>query len=520
MSQFTILVIDDSATIRRLVDSTLTQDGYRVVLAPNAEDGVEKAATVAPDMILLDHQLPGATGHDVCLQLLENPVSVRIPVVISSTLRKKAYAEYTDLANVVDMLPKPYSEELLKTTVANALETGKLIVESQSAGTAVPEVINQVDDAQMTGSFDLFSLREILDLLNNGRKSGVLEIESKSGRVWFYLDQGRVQAALASGISVEAVSATIPESLTSLTPILRMTLGGRSCSELDGMVELLDRKVIDPRLLRLLLRHQAAVLVWHCFSEKITRFRFEADAKAPLMFSKLPLEISLTALLVDAALTNATQEFDTQTSYTRKALRGQNLDRSGLSAQQMQVLSALTEPRNAEQLATRIKLEPAQIARILHAFALADLVEIETVSTKHEVVVMDQSPTAMTAIRQAFAENKELWTPRFVKDALALRILLKRRVPAAAVVPFDSEDALELLPALEEILGAEGAGANVPIVGVNRNESAEATSSLNVVANLKRGYDARELSSAIEKSLELAQESDRELVKASAGGQS
>ena len=92
-------------------------------------------------------------------------------MVISSTLRKKAYAEYIDLDNVVDMLPKPYTEELLRTTVANALETAAMIVSSQSQGTAVPEVIQQLDEAALAGSFACFGLRELLDFLNNGRKS-------------------------------------------------------------------------------------------------------------------------------------------------------------------------------------------------------------------------------------------------------------------------------------------------------------------------------------------------------------
>ena len=41
MSEKTVLVIDDSATIRKLVDTHLSPAGYRVVLAPNAEDGLE-----------------------------------------------------------------------------------------------------------------------------------------------------------------------------------------------------------------------------------------------------------------------------------------------------------------------------------------------------------------------------------------------------------------------------------------------------------------------------------------------
>src|SRR2546425_1024894 len=139
MSQTTILVIDDSATIRRLVDSHLSQVGYRVVLAAGAEEALARAAEIPPDLILLDHQLPGTTGYQVCRRLIQMPALRHTPVVVTSTLRKKAYAEYTNIPNVVDSLPKPFTPELLKTTVANALETGALVVQSQVEGTAVPE---------------------------------------------------------------------------------------------------------------------------------------------------------------------------------------------------------------------------------------------------------------------------------------------------------------------------------------------------------------------------------------------
>src|SRR3954447_24909802 len=85
-----ILVIDDSPTIRKMVECHLSQAGYRVVMAPDAERGLELARTVSPALILLDHQLPGTTGDQVCLRLLEMPETAQIPVVISSAMRNKA----------------------------------------------------------------------------------------------------------------------------------------------------------------------------------------------------------------------------------------------------------------------------------------------------------------------------------------------------------------------------------------------------------------------------------------------
>ena len=101
MSDPTVLVIDDSSTILRLADTTLSRAGYAVALASSAEDGLRMAEELCPDIILLDHQLPGATGFDLCQQLLASPMLGKIPVVISSTLRKKVYVEYADLSNVV-----------------------------------------------------------------------------------------------------------------------------------------------------------------------------------------------------------------------------------------------------------------------------------------------------------------------------------------------------------------------------------------------------------------------------------
>ena len=165
MSQKTILVIDDSATIRRLIDGHLGSSGYTVVLAPTAEEGLSLADEVLPDLILLDHQLPGTTGFEVCTALANNPRLQKIPVVVSSTLRKRAYVEYADLSNVVDMLPKPYTTELLETTVVNAIATGTMIVQSQAQGTAIPEVIEAQTEASLSGSFDQFDPREIIDFL-------------------------------------------------------------------------------------------------------------------------------------------------------------------------------------------------------------------------------------------------------------------------------------------------------------------------------------------------------------------
>jgi two-component system KDP operon response regulator KdpE len=64
-----ILVIDDEAQIRRFLDIGLRAEGYEVLLAANAEDGLALAATQSPDLVILDIGLPDREGHDVLAEL-------------------------------------------------------------------------------------------------------------------------------------------------------------------------------------------------------------------------------------------------------------------------------------------------------------------------------------------------------------------------------------------------------------------------------------------------------------------
>ncbi len=453
MSDKTVLVIDDSATIRKLVDTHLSPVGYRVVLAPNAEEGLQLALEVKPDLILLDHQLPGTTGYDVCCQLVEQPELARIPVVISSTLRKKAYAEYVDMDNVVDMLPKPYTEELLRTTIANALDTAAMIVSSQSDGTAVPEVIQQMDEAALSGSLACFGIRELLDFLNNGRKVGVLEVEADRSRIRFHLDKGRIQGVYASGIDAQQIEWMIdrlPKSLQNLAPVLKMTIGGRSCAEVDGFVQLLDQKVLDPRLMTKLLRYQAAILVRYAFTRKLTAFRFEAGPVANAIHNSLPLDISLLALLIEGEFHggDGNESGQANQTYVRRAIRGQNLDRAGLSARHMKILQSLTEPKTAEQLAEILGWNTDEVHQVLRGFLMAELVEQRTQTVAGQFVVFEPNAMAAQNLRASMEESDNRYAGKVVRDKLALQLVLKRAVPHTLVFAGDDKQSCQLMQQL------------------------------------------------------------------------
>lgn len=451
MSNQTILVIDDSATIRRLVDSTLSPVGYHVVLAPNAEDGVRMARDLSPSLIILDHQLPGTTGVDVCRQLLSDERLAKIPVIASSTLRKKAYVEYADCSNVVDMLPKPYNAELLVTTVANALDTASMVVDSQRQGTAVPEVIEALEEVALSGDFRHFSLRAVLDFLNNANQVGALEVEGNNQRARIYLSRGRVQAITASGMDFDHVCEQLPESLKDLGPVLQLTLGGRGGAQIDGLVQLLDNRVLDPRLLQKLLRFQAACLLYECFTSKFQTFRFERGCVAPPLHDRLQLDTSAVALLVEGCVAlsaDRAMKFTSSHVFVRRAIRGQNLDRAGLSATHQKLISLLAEPASLADLAQRASLPDSEIERVLMGFILADLVEVKSQTNGERVVVLETDPQMALRLREAATADGCPYALKVVRDRLSLQLVLKRQKPDVLVLALDSELGQQLLDEL------------------------------------------------------------------------
>ena len=488
MSDHTILVIDDSATIRRLATNALTTAGYRVLAAPTAEEGLSLARTESPDLIILDHQLPGTTGFDVCTQLLADNVLAQIPVVASSTLRKQAYVEYADCSNVIDMLPKPYTEEILLSSVEHAINTGAMVVDSQTHGTAVPETIKQVDNETLTGEFSSFTLREVLDFLNNGSKSGVLEVESDSWRAWFYLRNGRIDAVTANGVDKTVITEKLPDSLKSLAPVLNLTINGRGGSELDGLVQLLNNRVLDPRLLQTMLRHQSSILTLHCFQATLKEFRFDGNATLPPLFSDLPLQASVLALLVEASLICDDDQLPPaeDVSFVRKAIRGQNLDRAGLAAKHQKIVGLLAEPHSLSQISQKLGWEESEAVRVLYALTKAELVEAKRVVAQPTVVLFEPDANHAQQMRDELERADTRFNVKVAREKLALQLLLKKNIPDALVLPAGNTPPIEFVRHKNQ---------NVVIVTID-SETSQGDETVN--GRLPQSYDSRTFLETIE----------------------
>jgi len=81
-----VLSIEDDAFLSSLVSGKLIENGFSVVTAATGKEGIEKATTEKPDVILLDLMLPDIGGFDILKTLKANPETAGISIIILSNL--------------------------------------------------------------------------------------------------------------------------------------------------------------------------------------------------------------------------------------------------------------------------------------------------------------------------------------------------------------------------------------------------------------------------------------------------
>jgi twitching motility two-component system response regulator PilG len=111
-----VLVVDDSPTIRKLVEITLRRAGFEVVFAENGITTLAALTRHAPSLIILDIMLPAINGYQICQVIKRHPRCRGIPVVMLSG-KDGAFAKVRGrMVGASEYLTKPFTPaELLET---------------------------------------------------------------------------------------------------------------------------------------------------------------------------------------------------------------------------------------------------------------------------------------------------------------------------------------------------------------------------------------------------------------------
>ncbi len=117
----TILVVDDDARSRLLLQDFLTAKGYQVHTAENGEQGLRQARRDPPDLVLLDVMMPDIDGFQICRRLKSDPKTRSVPVLLVTALSEREDRLAGIDAGAGDFITKPVDLPELVLRVRNAV---------------------------------------------------------------------------------------------------------------------------------------------------------------------------------------------------------------------------------------------------------------------------------------------------------------------------------------------------------------------------------------------------------------
>ncbi len=108
---YSILVADDDAMNREIMEAFLATEDYQVHLANNGTMALQMTAALRPHLLILDVLLPDMSGYEVCQQLKSNRATAAIPILIVTGFDEPEDKQAAKTAGANDFLARPFEPE-------------------------------------------------------------------------------------------------------------------------------------------------------------------------------------------------------------------------------------------------------------------------------------------------------------------------------------------------------------------------------------------------------------------------
>ncbi len=116
-----VCIIEDDEAIADVLAIRLARQGFTTFTAHNGHQGVELACSQHPNLVLLDLGLPDISGFNVCQELVENPATNDIPIIILSGMQRPDIIRRSRSAGCRYYVRKPYDPNALLVLIDQAI---------------------------------------------------------------------------------------------------------------------------------------------------------------------------------------------------------------------------------------------------------------------------------------------------------------------------------------------------------------------------------------------------------------
>lgn len=377
-----ILVIDDSATMRKLVEIAFRGSDCAIEFAGSGAEGIARATSSPPDVILLDFMLPDMKGIDVCTQLARQGATAQVGVVVMSG--KPEVAElFRDSPNVVAFLPKPFTAEVVHAHLLAALRHGDHA--STRSNTTRLRTFAHVDDAlpepsssvtssalELRGNLADIAMYDVLRLVVAAGRTGVVHLGSDH----IYVSAGNIVMCTTVRATEDFDQLVIPDRKDLEQPLVAARVTQQQTGK-PAVVSLAEAGFeIEVDVAAALKAHSYRLLA-AAMSIRTGCFAWQ-EQRLPSYVESFGRPISLTAAALDHArgqsrgLPAGTEILEHV--YQRTARFSDAIAGLRLTSTEKSVLASIDGVSPVRLLSERTRLSPRQIATTISHLAAVDLI--------------------------------------------------------------------------------------------------------------------------------------------------
>ena len=424
--QHRVLVIDDSLMMLNFVEKILSEANYDVVTAATAQEGLLATYEQTPDLILLDYLLPDLRGDEVSRLLSRDESTARIPVVFVSGFAADLEQTQSKSANVLGILNKPFTSDLLLEAVEEHLPKGQAVTaeaafepatRSEFTNVIGPEVepapplacaqryepaqsdcgdpnflarpatdrgVGSVGSASVTNIFfsgdtDFVSFASALRAIAEKELTGTLRCSWTKENVELYARDGKV--VLVTTRDSELYCSEAPITLVNIDPeLLARARATQSQNGCPLFITLAAGGWILRHPALQLAAHHGQKLFAHLWTASRVRFAFEQTSDLPDFTRDISSENDMEDWMLRTLRFVQVEDVADKTNYdeswipTYTRYGRERVEKLQLSVKEAQFASQLNDARSIAQIARNLRLD-LKIARLI----LFRFVELEAI---------------------------------------------------------------------------------------------------------------------------------------------
>jgi CheY-like chemotaxis protein len=427
-----VLIVDDSPTVRRLVELILNQNGFEIISAEDGDTGLELARKHHPRIILVDFVMPRMNGHMFCKALRQDEHLRDVPVILISSKSEVVGHAFEESFGIVHYLTKPFEPDDLVAKIHEVIRADDALQprtdkqqavgtdESTSPGSShssadLENILDSLSDQLdivvrnyfqkdlpvlmrnvlvdtlketglvkhqtliMSGDLERIALAEVLCFCANSSQSGRLSVFSDDTFAEIFIDAGRFVFATASQKGTH----------TFLTDLIcsdnRFTCDNKQLQEVVKLARennlpigraLVERNIISSDDLMYYLRQHAQDAFNKALKVRKGNFFLEKD-QLPYNLNDITFRISMPEMLLSGVRhLSATEKFNQDTLRIQRLPVCADLLRNDLLTEEEKTLMPYMDGRSLGDLITASAQDEKQVRQCVFHLYMAGAVQI------------------------------------------------------------------------------------------------------------------------------------------------